>query len=65
MKGTKVKGEEIGKYENFVIKVVHNKPKHRGKERIWFAIRQKDPKKWRQSIAHAYPKGLDVQFVKE
>jgi hypothetical protein len=61
---TKFNGKLIAKYEGFNFYVVRHTPKRKGKDRIWFGIRQDNPKEWRIAASLSYVKSLDVRFEK-
>jgi len=64
-KHPKIKAKPIGKFEGFTVYAILQKAKRSGRDRIWFQIRQDDPKAYRSAICLNYPHGLDVQFQSE
>jgi len=61
----KVMAQPIATFQGFTVYAELQKAKRTGKDRIWFQIRQDDPKKYRTSICLNYPHALDVQFQSE
>lgn len=61
-KHPKVTGKAIGTLQGFTVYAELQKAKKTGKDRIWFQIRQDDPKAYRTAICLNYPRALDVQF---
>ena len=61
-KNPKITGQPIGTFNGFTVYAKLQKAKREGKDRIWFQIRQDDPKEWHTSICLSYPRALDVQF---
>jgi hypothetical protein len=58
----KVKGRVLEVIDGLIVSVDVKRAKSHGKDRIWFQIRQQDPKKWRVAESLAYARGVDVQF---
>lgn len=61
----KVTAQPIATFQGFTVYAELQKAKRTGKDRIWFQIRQDDPKKYRTAICLNYPHALDVQFQSE
>lgn len=61
----KITSRPIATFEGFTVYAELQKAKKTGKDRIWFQIRQEDPKKYRTAICLNYPHALDVQFQSE
>jgi len=61
----KVTAKPIATFQGFTVYAELQKAKRTGKDRIWFQIRQDDPKKYRTAICLNYPHALDVQFQSE
>jgi len=54
-----------GAFKDFEIYGIHLPSKTgKGKDRIWFAIRQKEPKNWHQTEVLGYRRAVDIQFQK-
>lgn len=64
-KHPKVTAKPIATFQGFTVYADLQKAKKTGKDRIWFHIRQDDPKKYRTAICLNYPRALDVQFQSE
>ena len=62
LKHPKITGQIIGTFHGFTLYGKLQKAKRTGKDRMWFQIRQDDPKRWRTAICLSYPHALDVQF---
>lgn len=61
----KVTAKPIATFQGFTVYAELQKAKRTGRDRIWFQIRQDDPKKYRTAICLNYPHALDVQFQSE
>lgn len=64
-KHSKITAEPIATFHGFTIYADLQKAKRTGKDRVWFQIRQDNPKKYRTAICLNYPHALDVQFQSE
>ncbi len=65
MMTNKIKGKEISKSNDLKIYARLQKPKKKGKERIWISIRQDKPKKWKIAATLSYVNSIDIRFEKE
>jgi len=61
----KVTGRILGEVEGIQVTAKLNRAKLAGRDRVWFQIRQRDPKLWRVSGTLSYARALDVQFEKD
>ena len=61
---TKITGTPIATFKDLKIYATFQKPKKKGKERIWLSIRQNDPKEWRIAATLSYVNSIDVRFEK-
>jgi hypothetical protein len=64
-KHPKVTAKPIGTFQGFTVYAQLQKAKRTGRDRIWFQIRQDNPKAYRTAICLNYPHALDVQFQSE
>lgn len=64
-KHPKITATPIASFQGFTVYAELQKAKRSGRDRIWFQIRQDDPKKYRTAICLNYPHALDIQFQSE
>jgi hypothetical protein len=59
----KVEGQVVGQFQGFSVYATVRKAKTpRGKDRVWFQIRQDEKKRWRVAESLSYMRAVDVQF---
>jgi hypothetical protein len=61
----KVTGRILGDIDGIQVTANVQRAKRSGKDRIWFQIRQRDPKLWRVSGNLSYARAVDVQFERD
>lgn len=63
--GGKVTGQILGEIAGLQVTANLQRAKRKGKDRVWFQIRQPGLKAWRVSETLSYARALDVQFERE
>jgi hypothetical protein len=58
----KVTGRILGEVQGIEVTANIQRAKRSGKDRVWFQIRQRGPKRWRVSETLSYARAVDVQF---
>jgi hypothetical protein len=61
----KVTGQVLGVVEGIEVTANLQRAKRAGKDRVWFQIRQREPKRWRVSGNLSYARAVDVQFERD
>ncbi len=59
---SKMTGVQIAKFDTLIINADLQRPKRKGKNRIWLQIKQDEPKKWQVVATLSYKHGIDIQF---